>query len=93
MFSFDPTIINKRNRLKSLLFSSAPIISAPKYSSHFFNYISSNINTTSLEIIPCNFQDLAYFTTPSCPLVIFVSRDKKGYGNSFINSQYVCKEV
>ena len=77
----------------SSLFSFAPVISPPQYSSHFCKYISSSINTISSEITRCDFKDLGLFTTSSCPSVDFFSRDKDGNGNSFINNRYVCTEL
>ena len=34
-------------------------------------------NTTSSEITPCDFKDLAHFTVSGCPLVIFLAETRE----------------
>ena len=58
------------------LFSFAPTISPPQYSSHFCKYISSNINTISSEINPCNFKDWDISQHQAAPQWIFSAETK-----------------
>ena len=76
---FNPTIIKHTTILYYFPFSSAPKVSPPQYSSHFYKNISSNITTTSSEMFPFSLKIFADFIASIFPTIFpFLKQRKRG---------------
>ena len=75
---FKPIIIKQSSSLHNLPSLLQPTKPPSKYSSHFCNYISSNIRHTSLDILPSLLRVCAHLTASIVLLLTLCSNDNDG---------------
>ena len=90
--SFNSTIIKEAILSYNYLFSLEPICSPPKFSSHFYKYISSNKRQSS-NILPSSFKACAYLIALIFPLLILLNKGRENLPITFYMTELMYIQV